>query len=349
MKYQKWSKIQLLKQKRELLKRLGHTPTEEDFITLQAINDLLHGSNIAEPVKYQVDNFNILKNANLYWHVQYHDFIPAIKKFYNTAKDYKPLPRTIHTSSLSDKELLNLTDRFFFNYFREFYNYFYKVFKEKNKNIIFKKDIRSFTNWMPSLEYFYMCITRNHNITDLSNAVHEYAHTINKLYHPHDTVDSYPYLELFSLLCEMELVDFMQDEYSTMYYNDLLLYRGKVLDMMCQFSHELLLEEAILDSYDQITSEEDAISILSTVRTADPKLLKSFYTQSAYEKFSYLIPYLVDIELYSMFKGNPKEAFEITKYIMSLDSDTEYFTGIKNSGIVLNKHTPEFINSIIIK
>ena len=345
MYYKKWNKNKIIEQLKLLTKMVYRNPSPELAIAINTLDDLLNNQpNLFTPEE-RFDQ-QVKQDVNL---VHNHsEFMPYIREFSKHSKSF-------NTSRIPPLEVLDIPTRQLTAFVHDFYNsidrdfakYFNRIFKERYNNLrITTNNIdgfnRNYVTYIDSLKYAYINIYKSNTIDDFTGLVHEYAHTIADQFRYRSHYGKYPFIELLPILMEelaydelircfdgLEFEVFKSDAYSI----------GTIL----KFTEEIVLQEDYLSKNNPDLPRKQFINSMAHYTNNTKSKTEKILNITLQEKLSYVIPFLVAIELYNMMYEDREKCLYITKKIITMDECNDYISYLDSLGIHINETSDEYI------
>lgn len=345
MSYKKWNKNKLIEQLKYATKCYYENPTQEMAITMATIEDLLnnHPRLFAPEIRFddQVEADKTIVKDNL-------EFIQHIQEFadLDEAFNVKRIP-PLNELDVKDKTLLSFVHDFYNSLDREFARHFNKVFKERHNNLRMTSNNqegynRNYMTWIYTLNYAYININRTDTIEDFTNLVHEYAHTIADQMRYRPRYGKYPFIELLPLLMEeiaydeiircfdgLELEVFKADAYET--------------KTVLKYAYEIALQEDYLTTENPTLERKQFINSMAQFTNNTKAKTEKILNITLQEKISYVIPFLVMIELYDMHYKDRDKCMYVLKNLITMDETNNYIQYLESLGVHINRHAEEYV------
>lgn len=285
------------------------------------------------------------------WVNKYPDFYNHFYQF-STYKDI--IPR-----KMIDMSPVKFTNCQPLYYVHDFYNSLGGVW-QKNFNLIYRdrkdnyqvKGDRGYSVFLPGNNYSYISVPVEEDITAFINVAHEYAHSIADriLFREYDDSD-YPFIELPPLFFELAIGDFIAQDWKGS--DDLIvedrLATAKSINMYCcnlvnftRFLVDVAEEEREIPTNKQKTIDEASERL--DITKADATRM---FVRSKKEELEYTIPYLTALELYYIYKQDPKEALDLLKRIIVSKRKHNYVSYLEGLHINLNEHSEEHVKELV--
>ena len=345
MGYKKWNKETLNEQIKYVTKKLYETPSRELAATLNTLEDLKNNkpsifspeNNFEEQISYDK---SLLKEQ-----IQ---FLPDIEKFAKLDDNYhEKINGNLTIRTIPNRILLSYVHDFYNSIDRDFAKYFNKVFKERKRNLRLSTNNatgynRNYMNYLYTINYAYINIHIEHTIEDFFNIIHEYAHAIaDQMYYRH-RYGKYPFIELLPLLMEEIAYDEVINTFEDM-DDDVLIVNAVSTKTVLKYAKELILQKDYLSVVDKSLERKQFVNNLAEYSHNTKTKIEKILNTTIQEKISYIIPYIVMIELYDMYYDDPEKALYTTKKIVTMDEVDDYISYLNNLGINLNEHTEIYV------
>lgn len=342
-KYSKWDKQQLLHYYNELIQRYidsNNTDKEvlRDIASLdKLIKGPLHPFIKPETIKGRIyeDRMFLLKNQR---------FIKDIEKFKELShalKNKKNL--TVEERNISNSILLSVTHDFYNSLDNSIAKHFNKIFKDRKENLMFSSN-PSTSIYLPTLGTGYINSERNNTICDFVYLIHEYAHLIQERIKFREDYLNYPLNEMFPLLMEMIALDFLEDTFED-FEEDAKTVKIARMKTNLKYASDLLKEYKYIYTVDTSKRTRDMIADMATTTNLSRRESFELLNISAEEKLAFVIPTILDIELYYLFYFDRDRCMDLIYKLINIDN-IDYRKYIKDSGIVLNQHSKTYIKEI---
>ena len=347
MGYKKWNKNVLNEQIKYVTKKIYESPSNSKELgsTLSTLEDLKNNkpsiftpeNNFKEQLSYDK---SLLKEQ-----IQ---FLPDIEKFAKLDDNYhEKLNGELVIRTLTNRILLSYVHDFYNSIDRDFAKYFNKIFKERKRNLRLSTNNapgfnRNYMIYLRSINYAYINIHIEHTIEDFFNIIHEYAHTIADQMRYRQRYGIYPFIELLPLLMEEIAYDEVINTFEDM-EEDILLVNAVSTKTVLKYAKELILQKEYLSVVDQAIERKQFVNNLAEYSNNTKTKIEKMLNTTIQEKISYIIPYIVMIELYDMYYEDPERALDTTKRIIMIDEVDDYISYLKNLGINLNEHTEAYV------
>lgn len=347
MKYNNWNKRQLNEQLNLSYDLFNISQTEDFAHAIYTLNSLLSNSPNIFPLEQgfdkQVENDqDEIKNNKL--------FIPSIETFSKLNDMYKKSTIGMLTDRYIPKNiLLSYTHDFYHSIDKDLAKYFDKVFKERHNNLrITNKDKagydHNYSYYIPTLKYGYINLHTTDTIADFTGLIHEYAHIIAEQIKFRSDNSNYPFVELLPLLMEEIATHEIAEEFEDL-DQDCANKSALLTKTVLNYSKELISQIDFYNIVDSGLDRKDFIELFREHSNNTIKKSNKIFNISIKEKLTYVIPYLVMVELYYMYYDDPDKALFILKKLLEMDETDNYLSYLYDSGIHLNEHTKDFVKT----
>lgn len=316
-----------------------------DSFDSSVLSDMLH--NEISPFNFN-DSFKNVMLLDIKTMYEYQYFMPEIENFAAMRNHHRiDNPLILDSFDFSYKELFEFTREFFKTKDPNWYKIFNLVFNERKNNLQFSDDEydRSYEIYFPSINYNYINIKYDQSIETFFRMVHEYTHAIaDRLKYRRSYYNHYPFVELPSLFMELIASDEINSTYIGL-NNDVKTYNLASIKTMSRYADDLLtLNDYIINS-SVIKEYNDTVKDAMRITGESKEYIEYLLEMSSVERLMYVIPYLVAIELYYIYKKDPEKAFSILNELIMLDS-IDYSKVLEAYDIHLNENTSRFIKHI---
>lgn len=321
---------------------------KDDKILSSYYNDLVILESIEDYQKdgkcfIQSDNFKEKSAQDIYCLTQFEDFYDDICSF---DKKRKLIPGfkvgNIDTREIKSSDVMTFVFDFFHQFDDDYSKILDKIYVDNKDNLIFSNH-RSVTFSLSNNQGYFINIENSKTIEEYINAVHEYAHAIaDYIKLRYYSSSNYPFFETLPIFAEVNALDYLEKTIPN-YKNDIYTYKRSILLTLLNMARKLIYQH---DFYTRDYTNSRLIGILSTMlKNHDSfSFVCDAINSSIYEKYMYLISYLVSIELLLC------DDFELAKFrlnkILETDDLDSYVLFLYDIGINLNEHTDEYIKSI---
>jgi len=342
-KYINWNKQQMLRYYNELIQRYIDSNNTDDKVLrdISALDKLIKGPQPTfigpETIQGRIyeDRMFLLKDQK---------FIKDIEKFKELShalKNKKNL--SVEERDISNSILISVTHDFYNSLDQNISKHFNKVFKDRKENLKFS-DKPSYSVYLPTLDTGYINLERNNTISDFIYLIHEYAHMVQDRIKFRDSYLNYPLNEMLPLLMEMLALDFIEDSLED-FEEDAKTIKIARIKTNLKFASDILKEYKYIHTVDTNRRTRDMIADMATTTNLSKRDSYKLLSISAEEKLAYLIPTILDIELYYLYYFDRDKCIDLIYKLIETDS-LDYRKYIKDSGIILNQHSKQYIKEI---
>ena len=342
-KYNEWNKQQMLRYYNELIQRYIDSGNKDNDVLrdIAALDKLIKGPAPAfigpETVQGRIyeDRMFLLKDSK---------FIKDIEKFKELShalKNKKNL--TVEERDISNSILMSVTHDFYNSLDPSIAKHFNRMFKDRKENVRFSKT-PSYNVYLPTLDTGYINLERNNTISDFVYLIHEYAHMIQDRIKFRDSYLNYPLNEMLPLLMEMLALDFIEDSFED-FEEDAKTIKIARMKTNLKFASDILKEYQYIHTIDINRRTRNMIADIATTTNLSKKESYKLLSITAEEKLAYVIPTMLDIELYYLYYFDRDKCLDLIHKFINVDN-VDYRKYIKDSGIVLNQHSKQYIKEI---
>ena len=342
-KYNEWNKKQLLQHYNDLIQlyvQSGNTD-QEVLRDLASLDRLIKG-----PTKTFITKDTIKGRI-------YEDrlFLSKDQRFIHDIETFKELSHllkkknnlTVEERDISNSILLSVTHDFFNSMDPGLAKQFNRVFKDRKTNLRFSKS-PSFSVYLPTLETGYINLERNNTICDFIYLIHEYAHLVQDKIKFRDSYLNYPFNEMLPLLMEMLALDFIEESFVD-FEEDSKTVKIARMKTNLKYASDILKEYKYITNVDTMKRTRNMVADIATTTNLSKREAYDLLNISAEEKLAYVIPTILDIELYYLYYFDKERCMDLIYRLINVD-DVNYRKYIKDSGIVLNQHSKQYIKEI---
>ena len=342
-KYNEWNKKQLLQYYNDLIQlyvKSGNTD-QEVLRDLASLDKLIKGPSQTfipkETIKGRIyeDRLFLSKDQRFI-----HD-IEQFKELSHMLKKKNNL--TVEERDISNSILLSVTHDFFNSIDNGLAKHFNRVFKDRKDNLKFSKS-PSFSVYLPTLETGYINLERNNTICDFIYLIHEYAHLVQDKIKYRDSYLNYPFNEMLPLLMEMLALDYIEESFQD-FEEDSKTVKIARMKTNLKYASDILKEYKYITNVDTMKRTRNMVADIATTTNLSKREAYDLLNISAEEKLAYVIPTILDIELYYLYYFDKERCIDLIYRLINVD-DVNYRKYIKDSGIVLNQHSKQYIKEI---
>jgi hypothetical protein len=291
----------------------------------------------------------------------YHKLNPYVLDFCDTFSEEEIdfITELSTDTTITGTKIMTVTKEFYESIKDErFYKHFSDMYAKSDFYVNFKPATEANTredtaitfNVYNSPEVFYY-VKYSRNINDYLALVHEYAHGISCRMYDLNTIDfgKYPFNETDAIFFEMVLNDGLAK-------NEKHEIDSLVIDIDRFFDYALnaVLIEAKLNLYTLIDhnhnlTKKDIISYLKNEERLEKDSINEVLHRPMYKMFNYTMSYLVAIELFLLYRVDPKMALDALYEFINLrgKSSLEHLDMLKNKfGIVPGANTHVYFQEL---
>lgn len=324
-----------------LMKHMKHLPYLENQLDIGVLEALIYEDITPHEL---LDDFKSQLREDIFNLVNLGNFMMDIDKF-------SRLNRFIDKNNLSDlmyreynldelHEIMNEVFKIDKTYLKIFNN----IYKENKNNLKFTEE-RCYSIYIDQLKYSYINIELFNNIEDVFNITHEYAHSISDSIRYHRHSDEYPFIEMLPAFIFFITKDELLKDDSLS--EDIGNVEATDFDIVNLYAKDLVKECLYLTDIESIKRRKDIIKYISKKFNQKKTYIMELFKQSTLEKFTYVIPYLVALELYNEYKLDKESAlYKLNKIITLDDNLDDYYKELKDLNIDLNNTTEEYIKDL---
>ncbi len=342
-KYNEWNRQQLLKYYNDAIQLwIDSNNTDEVALrTIATLDKLIKGptppfiSPESVQAKIYQDRMFLLKDQK---------FIKDIEEFHKLQHTLKSKRKLIlDEKDISNSLLLSVTHDFYNSLDQDIAKHFNKLFKDRRENLKFT-DKPSESYFLPSFGTGYINLQRDYTISDFIFLIHEYAHLIQDRIKYRDSFLNYPFNEMLPILMEMLALDFIEESFED-FEEDAKTIKISRMKTNLKYASEILKEYQYIHAVDTTKRTRDMIADIATSTNLSKRDAYKLINMSAEQKLTYLIPTILDIELYYLFYFDRDRCIDLIYKLIGVDN-IDYRKYIKDSGIVLNQHSKQYIKEI---
>ena len=112
-----------------------------------------------------------------------------------------------------------------------------------------------------------------------------------------------------------------------------------------KYASDILKEYKYITNVDTMKRTRNMVADIATTTNLSKREAYDLLNISAEEKLAYVIPTILDIELYYLYYFDKERCIDLIYRLINVD-DVNYRKYIKDSGIVLNQHSKQYIKEI---
>lgn len=343
-KYDNWDKQQLLKYYNDAIQKWVDS-NNTDLVALRTIATLEKLIKVPTPTlifpetiegKISEDKIFLLKNQK---------FIKDIEEFHRLQHSLKSKRDLIvDERNISNSLLLSVTHDFYNSLDQDIAKHFNKLFKDRRENLRFT-DLPSESYFLPSFGTGYINVQREYTISDFVYLIHEYAHLIQDRIKYRDSFLNYPFIEILPILMEMLALDFIEDSLSD-FEEDAKTIKISRMKTNLKYASDILKEYKYIYTVDTTKRTRSMIADMATTTNLSKRDVYKLLNMSAEQKLTYLIPTILDIELYYLYYSNRDRCLDLIFKLIEANDNIDFRKYIKDSGIILNQHSKQYIKEI---
>lgn len=324
-----------------LIKHMKHKTYLNEQLDLSILETLINEDITPHEL---LDDFKSQLREDIYSIIRYGNFMIDIDEF-------SRVNRFINLNNITDLMYKEYTlDEFHsimnevFKIDKTYLKIFNNIYKENKDNLKFT-DKRSYSIYFDTLKYSYINIRLNNNIEDVFNITHEYSHTISDSIRYHRYLEEYPFIEIMpNFMFFVTKDELLKDDSLS---KDIGNVEATDFDVVNLYAKDLVKECLYLTDIESIKRRKDIIKYISKKFNQKKTYIMELFKQSTLEKFTYVIPYLVALELYKEYKIDKESAIYKLNKIITLDDNLEdYYKELKKLDINLNNTTEEYIKDL---
>ncbi len=342
-KYNKWNQQQLLKYYNDLIQiYINSNNTDQEVLRdISALDKIIKGHceafTMQDTIKGKIyqDRMFLLKDQKFI-----HD-IEEFKKLSHILKKEKNI--YIEERNIPNSLLLSVTHDFYNSIDNGLAKHFNHLFKDRKDNLRIT-DKPSNAIYLPTLETGYINLERNNAICDFTYLIHEYAHLIQDRIKFRDSFLNYPLNEMLPLLMELLALDYLEESFED-FEEDARTMRIARMKTNLKYASEILKEYKYITSVDTSKRTRDMVADMATTTNMSKREAHELLNVSAEEKLTFLIPTILDIELYYLYYFDKEKCMDLIYRFINME-DVDYRKYIKDSGIVLNQHSKQYMKEI---
>lgn len=307
MVYNSWNKIKIKKQ----------IKSTNDSVDKTILEHLLNGSMIP----FDDNTYPKTNDANKI-------IIDECSVFSNYIEEFSLTPKFKNVQQEQKRVPINLQLDFLYELFStvtpEWMGIFNKIFKERKSNLKISSAC-NYSVYLSSLDYSYISINKIFLIDDLFSLVHEYTHAIvDHIFYRTEYNSIYPFVELPSL--NMELVSAtLMSEFFWDIDNDIVSYFKYTINAIIDFAIRIVRISKYLNQSGEFPQ---------------------YFNRSLIIDYSYVIPYLFNLELFSLYNEDKEKWFYILMEIINIQPSGNPLEDIKKLGLTPNFKVNEICDEL---
>lgn len=270
---------------------------------------------------------------------------PDFVEFERITSDLIVAPSLTNTS-LSKRDILDLTHDFYKSLNRFFFGNFMKSYARRYDHIKFNNNNEDLyhgatTNILSQKESFIE-INRENNLSDVITTIHEYMHAISALINPfHYISNKWIFTELDTSFMELIAADYLES-----------IFKNNNGPILKAYTHMGMASDVadLVDTFKLINYEDELKSNFSNnkqLKTAAKiacdltgEELEDMIFQEDTQPETYVISYIFAIELYDLYKQDKEKALSILRKIIEMNGYTleDYYKELKKLQLLPNQH-----------
>ena len=343
--YNKWNKTKINEQIKQVTKAFYENPTQELASTLNTLEDLKNNKPRIFDKQDRFDEQLALDKLLIHKHSDFFKEIETFAKLDDlfNIKSIDPLQER----EIPTKMLLSFVHDFYNSIDREFAKYFNRVYKERKNNLRLTNNAtdgydRNYMNYLNTINYAYININLTHTIDDFINIIHEYAHAIADQMYFRPRYGKYPFIELLPLFMQELAYDEVIRCFEDVEF-DVIRSDACTTKTVLKYAKELILQSDYLSLVNTSPERKQFINSFAEYSNNTKTKTEKILNVSMQEKISYVIPFILMIELYNMYYEDPEKALYIMKKIITMDEVENYITYLHALGIDLNENSEEYV------
>lgn len=322
---------------------------EKKFKYLQLVDDMnaLYYNYFFAP---DFSNKTNLLNENIYSLISYDRFVPYITNSHSTFNSYinkvdeikKKYKRDISTLEefqkvpFSHEEKMTLIHDFFKDLDSELFNFFLKLYNLRKTNVWFvdakAKVSRSDCLSLAIINESFLRVCGGNTIEVITNLAHECGHAISFLMNPSWNYNNEKdfFAEVESFFIELLSMDYF---YLTTRNEDIELQKQELFSVMATVEDALTMQEFITEIYLKNGLKKDSTFFkkLKTELMINKNIFNNIMQVAFENDGTYLLSFLVAIELFHLYKQDKELAIDYFKKIIMCPIE-------KDRIIIINKH-----------
>lgn len=307
MVYHSWNKIKIKKQ----------IKSTNDSVDKTILEHILNGSMIP----FDDNAYSKTNDANKI-------IIDECSVFSNYIEEFSLTPKFKNVQQEQKRVPINLQLDFLYELFStvtpEWMGIFNKIFKERKSNLKISS-AGNYSVYLSSLDYSYISINKIFLIDDLFSLVHEYTHAIvDHIFYRTEYNSIYPFVELPSL--NMELVSAtLMSEFFLDIDSDIVSYFKYSINAIIDFAKRIVRISKYLNQSGEFPQ---------------------YFNRSLIIDYSYVIPYLFNLELFSLYNEDKEKWFYILMEIINIQPSGNPLEDIKKLGLTPNFKVNEICDEL---
>ena len=281
---------------------------------------------------------------------RYRRFFPKVKAFYNDGiKITEQFSCAFDPIDVSHEDLIEITRAFFKEQGEFFLKHYDNALRDAENHISFvspDSDTAGEMYYIRSVNEMFMFIPDNKRVDMLYSFAHESEHALDTDANP-DFYENGGIRETSALFMELIASDYYDEKFNLGnqgFYNHMGNFTAFKLD-----TYDLIQRQRMIKLYKKIIDYSDEAIMKRLRRKWSQEYLDLRKDSSLFTLYFYQIPYLIVIELYKIYKTDKEKALYILIDIILNGTDQNIFSLLNKHGIVLNKNTVEYEQSLLLK
>ena len=201
---------------------------------------------------------------------------------------------------------------------------------------------RNYMTYLTHINYAYINIHKTDTIEDFTNLVHEYAHTIADQMRYRPRYGKYPFIELLPLLMEEIALDEIIRCFDGLEQE---VFKADAFEtkIVLKYAKETSLQENYLTTENTNLERKQFINNMAHFTNNTKAKTEKILNTTIQEKVSYIIPFLVMIELYDMHYSDRERCMYILKELINMNETDDYIKYLDTLGIHINEHAEDYV------
>lgn len=260
------------------------------------------------------DNFRLVyKNDFNVLYDQYFDYLQDIFAFYDMYGDLEEQVRSYECIVKSYEEVFSSVHDFYYSLDKNWFKIFNELYKLRHQTISLSNS-RSFSVLFPESSLWIANIETKQTIEDYVNTVHEYAHGISDIldnrvrtYSPQNI-----FIELFPMVCQ---IIYLQNNADIRNQIEVNKYLTNLQSIQLSEMEEIKVRFNLITSFPNVTSSRNLSRLIkkNLGEVISKEYLNQMFSSSVAENICYTYPYIIALELASLYKTD----LDLFKYKMN--------------------------------
>ena len=150
---------------------------------------------------------------------------------------------------------------------------------------------------------------------------------------------------MLPILMEMLALDFIEESLAD-FEEDAKTIKISRMKTNLKYASDILKEYQYIHTVDTNKRTRNMIADMATSTNLSKKDAYKLLNMSAEQKLTYLIPTILDIELYYLYYFDRDRCIDLIFKLIDANDNIDFRKYIKDSGIVLNQHSKQYIKEI---